>query len=543
MSDTQTAETTSKNDYNAPPPPPPPRRKRLASTSTTNRPNNYEVIFMMIVSAFTIISIMLNMVLHESTGNINDNPIKHHPVLKRHRNHNRNSSKKMMIQKSSANIEVLRSDLQENVEETVSNLDNHNVGTDIAMKSTSSQEGSSNEEHSLGGLKCESYGGPDDEIAVKEMVYWSDIPSDSKFVSPFKLNNNAKGGTTQYMTFEPDGGGWNNIRMAMETVVAMAFATGRTLVMPPAQRMYLLRKDRGKQTTDFSFADFFHLETLSKEHDGIDIISTEEFLIREALSGNLRNKTTGEVAFPPGNRTNWDGQDLKPFKEYMRSVIYTPLWSPGSCLVAFPASGEPHDVEHLQQMLNTIHTEGGTKYRSFENNPTPVDAPPIDRMREALAGRSELCIYDEEMQNAPVIHFMCYHKMRVRLLTHFYSFLFFEDWRHQLWIHRFVRDHLRYLDELQCAAARVVTELRSIAMREVENNPDGHFDAYHIRRGDFQFKETRLEANELYSRSKEYVPEGSVLYIATDERKKDFFKIFGEHYKVYYFYMIHHLYS
>lgn len=421
-----------------------------------------------------------------------------------------------------------------NMVEALQNVDK------IVEKNVRSQ-GVSGEEHRLGGLTCKAYGGPDDETAVKEMVYWSDIPSDSKFVSPFKKNNDAKGGTRQYMTFEPDGGGWNNIRMAMETVVAMAFATGRTLVMPPAQGMYLLRKDRGKQNTDFSFADFFHLETLSKEHVGIDIISTEEFLMREALTGNLRNKTTGEVAFPPGNRTNWDGQDLKPFKEYMRSVIHTPLWSPGSCLVAFPASGEAQDVEHLHQMLYTIQSEGRMKYESFVNNPTPVDAPPMDRMREALAGRGELCIYDEEMQKAPVIHFMCYHKMRVRLLTHFYSFLFFEDWKQQLWVHRFVRDHLRYLDELQCAAARVVTELRSIAKRDVDNNSNGSFDAFHIRRGDFQYKETRLDADELYSRSKDYVPEGSVLYIATDERKKAFFKIFGEHYKVYYLDNFKHL--
>jgi hypothetical protein len=27
-----------------------------------------------------------------------------------------------------------------------------------------------------------------------------------------------------YLTFEPDGGGWNNIRMAMETIVALAIA-------------------------------------------------------------------------------------------------------------------------------------------------------------------------------------------------------------------------------------------------------------------------------------------------------------------------------
>ena len=43
------------------------------------------------------------------------------------------------------------------------------------------------------------------------MVYWSDIPEDSIYESPFKQKkkDNAQ---VQYMTFEPDGGGWNNIR-------------------------------------------------------------------------------------------------------------------------------------------------------------------------------------------------------------------------------------------------------------------------------------------------------------------------------------------
>jgi hypothetical protein len=37
-----------------------------------------------------------------------------------------------------------------------------------------------------------------------------------------------------------DEGGWNNIRMSMETAVTMALTMGRTLVMPPEQGMYLL---------------------------------------------------------------------------------------------------------------------------------------------------------------------------------------------------------------------------------------------------------------------------------------------------------------
>lgn len=50
-------------------------------------------------------------------------------------------------------------------------------------------------------LSCKKYGGPSDEDA-KEMIYWSDIPSDSKYVSPFRLKRRRR----QYMTFEPDGG-------------------------------------------------------------------------------------------------------------------------------------------------------------------------------------------------------------------------------------------------------------------------------------------------------------------------------------------------
>lgn len=225
----------------------------------------------------------------------------------------------------------------------------------------------------------------------------------------------------------------------------LAIATGRTLVLPPEQRMYLLAKNRGKEKTDFSFADFFPMHDLAKENDGLHMITTEQFLKEVAMTGQMRDKNTGKVSFPPGNRTDWNGQDVQVYKEWLRNVTYTPLWSPSRCMAAFPASGNAEDAKILNDMQQRIHKEDLTMKDIILDPPPAVDGTPLDRMRENLAGRTELCIYDEEMQDALVVHFMCYHKMRVRMLVHFYAFLYFEDWREDLWMKRFMRDHVRYV--------------------------------------------------------------------------------------------------
>lgn len=84
----------------------------------------------------------------------------------------------------------------------------------------------------LAGLDCTKYGGP---VDPSEMVYWRDIPRDEQFVTPFASKEDDE---EKYVTFEPDEGGFNNIRMALETVVTLSIAMGRTLVLPPAQAMY-----------------------------------------------------------------------------------------------------------------------------------------------------------------------------------------------------------------------------------------------------------------------------------------------------------------
>jgi hypothetical protein len=79
--------------------------------------------------------------------------------------------------------------------------------TTTTTATTTSSSSTVSEQLELVGLQCESYGGgPTNETIANEMVYWQDIPSDEDFVSPFYDPRH------KFLTFEPDAGGWNNIR-------------------------------------------------------------------------------------------------------------------------------------------------------------------------------------------------------------------------------------------------------------------------------------------------------------------------------------------
>jgi hypothetical protein len=140
-------------------------------------------------------------------------------------------------------------------------------------------------ELNLAEMNCDAFGGPSRSADAQEMVYWADIPSDALYQSPFRHSTE-----TKYLTFEPDGGGWNNIRMAMESVIGLSIAMGRTLVMPPQKKMYLLAKNDNKQRKHFSFVDFFPIEEMAQEHVGLDVITMKEYLETQALTGTLINK-------------------------------------------------------------------------------------------------------------------------------------------------------------------------------------------------------------------------------------------------------------
>ena len=432
------------------------------------------------------------------------------------------------------------------------------------------QEGDNNNENEnknehinrLAGLNCDRFGGPS-ELVAEEMVYWEDIPTDSNFVSPFFK----KDGPTQYMTFEPDHGGWNNIRMSMETLLvcdyvyffvlyiqschllkspsffffffllkkATAFAMGRTLVLPPHYTMYLLGKGDNNQRKHFSFEHFFHTERISEEHVGFNIISMQEFL-QLFMDGRFKDSKTGQPIFPPNNRTDWNGAnsgEQMVLKNWLRKSAHTlEDWNPENCIAAFPRSSDDKDMEELATIYESIKGEGFPKYEEFVGKPNDVTADAKSRLRENWAEREKLCMYDKSLQSSPWVH------MGVsRMLVHFYAFLYFADWKMDLWTKRFVRDHVRYIDEIQCAAARVVNAIRKRRRSHSGGagggrKEDFEFDTMHIRRGDFQYKVTRFEAKDIYEMTSKQIPDNTTVYIATDERDKSFFNLLKQHYDV-----------
>ena len=112
--------------------------------------------------------------------------------------------------------------------------------------------------------------------------------------------------------------------MQMETVLVFAAATGRTLVLPPDQPMYLLDKGKGHQKAH-SFADFFPFELIKQR---VPVMEMHEFMAKEAVTGHLISKITGRVQLPPGNKTEFIGterDDRLKMWGYLRNVTYAPL--------------------------------------------------------------------------------------------------------------------------------------------------------------------------------------------------------------------------
>jgi len=323
----------------------------------------------------------------------------------------------------------------------------------------------------LAHLTCKNYGNANQEI-VDDMVYWYDIPSDQDYLNPF-LEMAVNSDIEQFLLFEQEGAGFNNRRMSIENILIMGISMGRTIVIPPEQPIHMF-KGRGKHRNRFSFEDFFPLKEAQLEHFGMKISTMKDFLGQALKEGLLKDRKSGLTTFPPSNRTDWNDanvSEMKELHEWLKGSSYAITgWDSNSCISVWPK----------ETAINTSFIETLTQQRKtvmYRDQPVAVNASALDRFDEQSAGRNDLCLYDKIMQEEKFLYFgHSYDRTENRFLSPFYTFHFYEDWRESLWMRRFVRDHLRYHDELYCAAARIVDALRErVRKRGLLDNPDGSF--------------------------------------------------------------------
>jgi len=265
---------------------------------------------------------------------------------------------------------------------------------------------------------------------------------------------------------------------------------GRTLVIPPPQHLYLLaknHKDSHDKTAhdEMGFDDFFDLNLL-RSNKGLHVLSMQEFLSKEAVTGGLKG------IYPPKNSTDVWGRDLWKYLTLVADL--TPIW--GGKVLSF--SNQADDFTLQKALLNQTSIK--------------------ERFTHFLDGREPL-YYDQELQDAHHIHLPGDSKYRI--LQHFYSFAFFSDSFMQSYYKRFIRDYMRYKDIIQCAGHDLVKLVRDDA-RSINSDPSGEYYALHIRRGDFQFKEVKISAPQIvenlhFKNGTPIIPYGALVYLSTDD--------------------------
>ena len=264
---------------------------------------------------------------------------------------------------------------------------------------------------------------------------------------------------------------------------------------------------KGKNVMNFD--DFFHLESIQREHQSLlRIITMEEFLTRVGMTGQLRSRGSPSNAVRYPNRTNWSSvmnnyeseeneNSMKQLLwEYIRDVTQPLTWDSDRCVAVFPtesSSSSPSDafkesdehrvdadtqqqLDYLQQVLKNDQVRYGDSIEqlpyqqrrfvrlhqfrqdSYRDRPTQVNATAVERLAEILANRKQLCIYNQSMHLQYRVLHMTGSETRIRggstkqlesiskrFLIHFYAFLFYENYHTDLFIKRFMRDHLRYV--------------------------------------------------------------------------------------------------
>ena len=337
--------------------------------------------------------------------------------------------------------------------------------------------------------------------------------------------------------------------MAMETVLVLAAATGRTLVMPPKQVFYLLgaahdgdkrdegaAKKGGAPKNSHDFTDFLQLRGLQRFGACAPrVISMRQFIaevaaeeaaaaaaaaaaagaggrpqkpaLRKPLPRELARAARSTAAWErrPGE---WGGARLQQFLRGAAGAA--PAWpDPSKYYLVVPAGAEAGGAADAAHPWDSASNKARQAYLAQR------DRKPAVWGRRSSGGASAA------EAAARTVHVRCDTGRGLRLLNHFYAFVFFANPAADALAKRIVRDGVRHADATRCAASAVIAQLRAEAK-------GGSYSAFHIRRGDFQFELARIPIKTILATTRQFLRPGELLYIATDEKDKSVFQPFTD---------------
>lgn len=415
------------------------------------------------------------------------------------------------------------------------------------------------------------------DISPRLLPYWSDEPD--CFTSPLRRSSTHASDVDKrkYVVMQPDLGGWNNIRMALELGLLFAHVTGRIFVLPPPAVLYLLHQNKKWKDNYSTFADFLDFKRLG-QGDGLKTIQMRDFLEEVALPGLLSKPL-------PNNDIDMKKQ---PLWDYLESACYTRQWSPGKTFIVFNITeGTYQGHVSLSDSLDYSILNASKRFQEFHLGREPV-------------------LYDDEFDSQRVVYFAGHEENRI--LMHFYGYLYFTNDADDRVAKRFARDRMRYVDEVYCSAGEVIDQLalltrsgsmtshthrrilseskhhfssdkkgnnnvhkhdnnkahsgsyksshhskpksktknkgesKAVAIKTNSGKTDVHnptaiearalqnrygtgnrYIAYHIRRGDFQHKHTQIDANTILNSTRYLLPvnrDSYMIYISTDEKNR-----------------------
>lgn len=288
--------------------------------------------------------------------------------------------------------------------------------------------------------------------------------------------------------------------MKLELLLVFAYATGRTLVMPPDQPIYLLHRGAGHYRSA-AFHDFFPLRYVQQR---VQVMKMVDFLQHEAAGGHVQNRSSGLVQFPPRNDTAalLSPQARPQLWEYLRAVAAAPDWRSTRQYLVIPR----HPQAKYEQ-----HTAAQPQLREAQ------------RRQDAFAAGRRALYYDAHWQSQRAIHFASDPAAGYRLMDHFYTFLHLQDPAVDRLMKRFVRDFVHYSDPIACKAAKVV----SLLLRE----GDGAYAAFHIRSAAVTGVQSP-SSQDIIGNIKGIVSGDNLAFIASDiDSNSDFFAAFRSYFR------------